>query len=97
MFISGKENKGQIHKIKTGNKSFETANFRHLEMTVTNHNGMCEAIRWRSNLENAFYILVQNLLSYLIHSDNLKIKIYRNMILPFLYGCETVYPSRERG
>jgi hypothetical protein len=42
MFISGTENKGQIHKVKTGNKSFETANFRHLEMTITNHNCMCE-------------------------------------------------------
>jgi len=97
MCISGTENKGQIHKIKIGNKSFETANLRHLEMSVTNHNGMCEAIRWRSNLENAFNILVQNLLSYLIHSDNIKIKIYRNMILPILYGCETVCHGRERG
>jgi len=96
MCISGTENKGQIHKIKTGNKSFETANLRHLEMTVTNHNGMCEAIRWRSNLENAFYVLVHNLLSYLIHSDNIKIKIYRNMILPILYGCETVCHGRKR-
>jgi hypothetical protein len=26
MFISGAESKGQIHKIKTGNKSFETSN-----------------------------------------------------------------------
>ena len=97
MCISGMENKGQIHEIKTCNKSFETANTRHLEMTVTNHNGMCEAISWRSNLENAFYILVQNLLSYLIHFDNIKIKIYRNMILPIMYGCETVCHSRERG
>jgi hypothetical protein len=97
MFISGTENKGQIHKIKTGNKSFDTTNFRHLEMTITNHSGMCEAIRWRSNLENAFYSLVQKLMSYLIHSDNIKIKIYRNMILPVLCGCVTVCHSRERG
>jgi len=97
IFISGTENKGQIHEIKTGNKSFESANFRHLEMILTNHNGMCEAIWWRSKLENVFYNLVQNILSYLVHSDNIKIKIFRNMILPILYGCETVCHSRERG
>jgi hypothetical protein len=90
------ENKGQIHKIKTGNKSFETANLKHLEMTKTNHNGMFEAVWWRSNLENAFYNLVQNLLSYPVHSDNIKIKIYRSMVLRVLCGCETVCHSRER-
>jgi hypothetical protein len=33
---------------------------------------------------------VQNLLSFRLLSTNLKIKIYRNIILPVvLYGCET--------
>jgi len=32
---------------------------------------------------------VQNLLSYRLLSKNLKIKIYRTVILPILYGCET--------
>jgi len=93
MFISGTDNKGQIHKIKTGNKFFETANFRRLGMTITNHKDMCETIWWRSNLENAFYNLVQNLLSYLIHCDSIKIEICRNMVLPILQNCH----SRERG
>ena len=36
------------------------------------------------------YYLVQNLLSSRLLSKNLKIKIYRNIILPVvLYGCET--------
>jgi hypothetical protein len=32
---------------------------------------------------------VQNLLSSRLLSRNLKIKIYRTIILPILYGCET--------
>ena len=39
---------------------------------------------------NACYHSVQNLLSSMLLSRNLKIKIYRNIILPVvLYGCET--------
>jgi len=39
---------------------------------------------------NACYHSVQNLLSSRLLSKNLKIKIYRNIILPVvLYGCET--------
>ena len=35
------------------------------------------------------YHSVQNLLSSRLLSKNLKIKIYRTIILPVLYGCET--------
>jgi hypothetical protein len=39
---------------------------------------------------NASYHSVQNLLSYRFLSKNLKIKIYRTIILPVVsYGCET--------
>ena len=39
---------------------------------------------------SACYHLVQNLLSSRLLSKNLKIKIYRTVILPvILYGCET--------
>ena len=39
---------------------------------------------------NACYHSVQNLLSSILISKNLKIKIYRTIILPVvLYGCET--------
>jgi hypothetical protein len=38
----------------------------------------------------AYYHLVQNVLSSRLLSKNLKIKIYRTIILPIvLYGCET--------
>ena len=41
-------------------------------------------------LGNACYYSVQNLLSSSLLSKKLKIKIYRNIILPVvLYGCET--------
>ena len=39
---------------------------------------------------NACYYSAQNLLSSSLQTKNLKIKIYRTIILPvFLYGCET--------
>jgi hypothetical protein len=46
---------------------------------------------WRRfYLGNAFYLLVQNLLSSCLLSENLKAKIYKTIILPVvLYGCET--------
>jgi hypothetical protein len=40
--------------------------------------------------QNACYYSVQNLLSSRLLSKNLKIRIYRTIILPVvLYGCET--------
>jgi len=44
----------------------------------------------RLKLGNACYHSVQNLLSSRLLSKKLKIKVYRNIILPMvLYGCET--------
>ena len=41
---------------------------------------------------NACYHLVLNVVSYSLLSKNIKIKIYRTIILPVvLYGCETWY------
>jgi hypothetical protein len=46
-------------------------------------------IKSRLKLGNACYYLVQNLLSSRLLSKNLKIQIYRTIILPVvLYGCE---------
>jgi hypothetical protein len=45
---------------------------------------------YRLKLGNACYHAVQNLLSSNLLSKNLKIKLYRTIILPVvLYGCET--------
>ena len=49
-----------------------------------------EEIKSRLKLGNACYYSVQNLLSSRLLSKNLKIKIYRSIILPVvLYVCET--------
>ena len=47
--------------------------------------------KYKSRLKsgNACYYSVQNRLSSRLLSRNLKIKIYRIIILPVLYGCET--------
>ena len=58
--------------------------------TVTNPNFIQEEIKSRLKSTNAFRHSVQNLLFSSLLSKNLKIKIYRNIILPVvLYGCET--------
>jgi hypothetical protein len=48
-----------------------------------------EEIKRRLNSGNACYHLVQNILSSCLLSKNLKIRIYKTIILPVLYGCET--------
>jgi hypothetical protein len=59
-------------------------------MTLTNQNDIHEEIKSRLNSRNACYYSVQNLLSSRLISKNLKIKIYKTVILPVvLYGCET--------
>ena len=64
--------------------------FKYLGTTLTNQNSIQKEIKSRLKLGNACYSSVQNLLSSSLISNNLKIKIYRTIILPFvLYGCET--------
>ena len=50
-----------------------------------------EEIKSRLRSGNACYHSVQNLLSSILQSKNLKIKIYRTIILPVvLYGCKNL-------
>jgi hypothetical protein len=64
--------------------------FKYLGTTLTDQNSIQEEIESRLKLGNACYHSVQNLLSSRLLSKNLKIKVYRNIILPVvLYGCET--------
>jgi hypothetical protein len=59
-------------------------------MTVTNENLIQEEIKRRLNSGNACYHSVQNLLSSRLLSKNVRIRIYKTIILPVvLYGCET--------
>jgi hypothetical protein len=78
---------GKIN-IKIANRSFENvAQLKCLGLTVTNQNLIQEE---RLNLGNACYHSVQNLLSSRLLSKNLKIRIYKTIILPVvLYGCGT--------
>jgi hypothetical protein len=60
-----------------------------LGTTVTNKNLFQEEIKRRLNSCNACYHPVRNLLSSRL-SKNVKIKIYKTIILPVaLHGCET--------
>jgi hypothetical protein len=64
--------------------------FKYLGTTLTAQNSIQEEIKSRLKLGNACYHSVQKLLSSRLLSKNLKIKIYRTIILPLvLYGCET--------
>jgi hypothetical protein len=59
-------------------------------MRVTNQNLIQEEIKRRLNSGHACCHSVQNLLSSHLLSKNVKVRIYKPIILPVvLYGCET--------
>ena len=91
MVMSRDKNAGQSHSIKIDNSSFDKLEaFKYLVTTLTNQNSIQEEIKRRLKSGNACYYSVQNLLSSSLASKNLKIKIYRTIILPVvIYGCET--------
>jgi hypothetical protein len=66
------------------------AQFRYLGTTITKQNLIHEEIKRKLNSANACYHSVQNLLSSLLLSKKIKIRIYKIIILTVvLYGCET--------
>jgi len=76
-----KIDKSSIEKVKE---------FKYLGTTLKNQNPIQEEIKSRLKLGNACHYSMQNLLSSRLLSKDLKIKIYRTIILPVvLYGCET--------
>ncbi|KAJ4442267.1 hypothetical protein ANN_12133 [Periplaneta americana] len=77
--------------IKIGDLSFEEVEkFKYLGATVTNINDTREEIKRRINMGNACYYSVEKLLSSSLLFKNLKVRIYKTVILPvLLYGCET--------
>jgi len=91
MIMSRDQNAGRIHSVRIDNSTFERVEeFKYLGTTLTNQNSIAEAIKSRLTLGNGCYHSVENLLSSRLLSKNLKIKIYRTIILPVvLYGCET--------
>jgi hypothetical protein len=89
--MSSSQKRGQKHSIKMANRPFEdVAKFRYLGTTLTDQNCTHEEIKSRQNAGNACYHSVQSLLSSRLLSGNVKVKIYKTIILPVvLYGCET--------
>jgi len=77
--------------VRINNSTLERVEeFKYLGTTLTNQNSIPEEIYSRLRSGNASYHSVQNLLSSMLLSKNLKIKINRTIILPFvLHGCET--------
>jgi hypothetical protein len=89
--MSRHPNSVQNQNIRIAKESFENvAKFKYLGTTLTNQNDIQDEIKSRLNSGNACYYSVQSLLSSLLMPKNLKIKIYKTVILPVvLYGCET--------
>jgi hypothetical protein len=66
------------------------AKFKYLGTTLTDTNCIREDIKSRLNSGNTCYYSVQSFWSSRLLSWNVKIKIYKTIILPFvLYGCQT--------
>ena len=99
MVTSRDQNAGRNHSVRTDSSTFESVEeFKHLGTALTNHNSIPEEIKCGLGLGNACYHSVQNLLSSRLLSQNLKIKIYRTIILPVvLCGCETWSHDIEGG
>jgi hypothetical protein len=91
MIMSCYPNSGQNQNIRIANESFKKVEkFIYLGTTLTNQSNIHDDITSRLNSGNACYYSVQNLLSSRLISKNLKIKMYKTVILPVvLYGCET--------
>jgi hypothetical protein len=71
---------------------------KYLGTTLKNKNSIQEEINSRLKSENACCHSVQNLMSSSLLSKNIKIRIYRTVILPVvLYGCETCSLTLKEG
>ena len=88
MFMSRDKNAGGRRGIKIDNISFKTVKeFKYLGKTFTNQNSIQLEIRSKLKSGNPCYHSVQNLLFPSFLSKNIKIKMYRSIILPLVsYG-----------
>jgi len=91
MVMSRDKHAGRSQNIKIDNSSFERVEeFRYLGTNLINQNSIQEENESRLNSGNAYYHSVQNLLSFSLLSKNIKIKVYRTIILRVVwYWCES--------
>jgi hypothetical protein len=84
MVMSRDQNAGRNHSVKIDNISFERVEeSKYLGTTLTNKKSIQEEVKGRLKSGNAcYYYSVQNALSSRLLSKNLKIRIYRIIILP---------------
>jgi hypothetical protein len=89
MLMSHYQKAEQKHSIKTANRSFkDVTKSKYLGTALTNQSCMHKEIRLNSG--NACYHCAQSLLSSHLLSRNVKVKIYKAIILPVVsYGYET--------
>jgi hypothetical protein len=81
IFLSLHQNTGQYNDVKIGNRSFESvAQSKYLATTITNQNLIQEEIKRRLNSLNACYHSIQNIVSSLMQSKNVKIRIYCDVL-----------------
>ena len=81
--MSRDQNAGRIYSVRIDNSTFEgVEEVKYLGTTLTNQNSIAEEIKSRLRSGNACYHSVKNLLSSRLLSKNLKIKIFRTIILP---------------
>jgi hypothetical protein len=90
MLMSRYQKVKQKHIMKIANRSFEVvANFKYFGIKLRDQNWMHEETKSRINSGSSCYQSVQSLLSSLLLSINVKVEIYKTIILPFvLFGCE---------
>ena len=83
MIMSRDQNIVRNGNIKIGDLSFEEVEkLKYLGATVTNINDTREEIKRRINMGNACYYSVEKFLSSSLLSKNLKVRIYKTVILP---------------
>jgi hypothetical protein len=96
MLLARHQNVGQNCNIKIANRSLENmSQFKYFGTTATNQNLIQEEIKRRLNSVNARFHLVQNLLSSRLLLENLKIRIYKIIIVSVvLYGRDTWFLTK---
>ena len=89
--MDGDQNAERSYNKKIVNSSFERVEqFKYLGITLTNKNSIHEEMKSRLKSGNVCYQSGQNSSSSSLLTKNVKIKIYRTIILPVvLYGYET--------